>query len=105
MFDSNRAYGERGDNWSAMAEVATERGADFWRVMLRLPVMTEETGAGDPFHNVVGDFPSADTPWFFNIGRARVRGVSDADHTRFAFAPTGTTTYHRKERFVRLVVE
>lgn len=105
VFDSNRAYGERGDHWNSMVDVATERGEDYWRVTLRLPIMPEETSAGDPLHNVVGDKPSAEAPWFFNVGRARVRGVGEEDRTSYAFSPTGTATYHQKGRFVRLVIE
>ncbi len=105
VFDSNRAYGERGDNWNSKAEVATERGEDFWRLTVRLPVMPEDVGAGDPLHNVVGSKPTEDAPWYFNVGRVRVRGVGGVDRTLYSFSPTGRATYHEKGRFARLIIK
>ncbi len=105
VFDSDRGFGERADGWNSMAEVETERGADYWRVILRLPIASEDEGAGDPLHQVVGDRPSTAVPWFFNLGRTRVRGVGGVDRTAYVFAPVGQATYHRPGRFARLVIE
>ena len=67
-----------------------------------LPVVVDlEQGGMDPNHNVVGPKPSAKQPWYFNVGRARVRGQNRA---AYAFSPTGSRTYHVPDRFGRLEI-
>jgi len=104
VFDADRQYGRVKSKWNSQVKVRTERGKDFWRVVMRIPVLTEEEGAGDPLHNVVGNKPSAAAPWYFNVGRVRVRGPNEADRTAYTFSPTGGNTYHVKDRFGRLEI-
>ncbi len=104
VFDADREF--RVDaNWNSMTEVDARRGDDYWRLQARIPIMPVAEGAGDPHHNVVGDKPTADAPWFFNVGRARVRGTGRQDRTEYTFSPTGGRSYHVTERFARLVIE
>jgi len=94
----NRSVGTAG--WSAQAEVETERGDDWWRVRVRLPVSGEDGYEMDPNHNIAGAKPTDERPWFFNAGRCRLR---DAKKTNFAFSPTGGS-YHERDKFARLVI-
>ncbi|MCA1808078.1 MAG: DUF4838 domain-containing protein [Kiritimatiellia bacterium] len=99
VFDADREYGRMNQTWTAQAVVETERGPDFWRVKVRLPVADEAAGEGDPMNFVVGNKPTADAPWFFNVGRVRVR---DFAKTAYAFSPTGGG-YHVPLKFARLI--
>ena len=80
----------------------TERGDDFWSVVVRIPVVDGEEGAADPNHHVVGAKPSMDTPWYINVGRTRVRSKGK---TAWSFPHTGKPSYHVPERFAKLVIE
>jgi hypothetical protein len=70
IYEGNPAPG----NWSSLAEVKSEKGADFWRLKIRIPVVSAEEAEADPNHRVAGKKPVAENPWFFMIGRNRVRG-------------------------------
>lgn len=100
LFDADREFGRVVANWSSHAEIETERGDDFWRVVIRIPVVGEAEGALDPFNFVVGEKPSAENPWYFNVGRVRIRDFEKSGHT---FSPTGSN-YHVPTAFGRLEV-
>ncbi len=100
LFDADREYGRVAANWSSHAEVETERGPDFWRVVVRIPIVGEAEGALDPHNFVVGEKPAADNPWFFNVGRVRIRDFEKSGHS---FSPTGSN-YHDTQRFGRLEI-
>ena len=100
VFDASREGGRLTTKWTALAEIKTERGSNYWRVIARIPVVTENKGAGDPNHFVVGNRPTTAKPWRFNLGRARVR---HRRKTAYAFSPTGSS-YHVPEKFARLAV-
>ena len=80
----------------------TERGDDFWSVVVRIPVVDAEEGAADPYHHVVGAKPGVDTLWYINVGRARVR---PSGNNTWAFPHTGKRSYHVPERFAKMVME
>jgi len=98
VFDASRDGGRMTTKWSALAEVKPERSTKHWRIIARIPVVSEDKGAGDPNHFVVGNKPTISAPWHFNIGRVRVR---DGKKTAYAFSPTGSS-YHVPEKFARL---
>lgn len=52
--------------------------------------------------HVMGEKPTAENPWFIQVGRARFRGVERAGS--YGFAPTGGS-YHVREDFGRLITE
>ena len=104
LFDADREFSAVKDQWNSQAKVRTERGADYWRVIVSIPVVPEVEGAGDPLHNVVGGKPGAAAPWYFNVGRVRVRGPNEEDRTAYTFSPTGGKTYHAKDKFGRLEI-
>jgi len=94
----NRSVGTR--RWSAQAEVETERGKDLWRVRVRLPVSGEGGHEMDPNHKIAGAKPTDKAPWYFNVGRCRVR---EGKKTNYAFSPTGAS-YHERGKFARLAI-
>jgi hypothetical protein len=101
VFDADRKFGID-KTWASLAQVRTQRGKDYWEVEVRIPVVTTDEGAADPIHNVVGSKPTRENPWYFTVGRARVRGTQ---RDLSAFVPTGNPTYHDRKKFARLVIE
>ncbi len=101
VFDADREHRRPNANWSSQVDVETERGKDFWRVQLRFPIMDEDTGVLDPLHNVVGEKPTLDAPWFIQVGRVRIRNL---EKTAYTLIPTGGS-YHDRDKFGRLAVE
>jgi hypothetical protein len=65
-------------------------------------VANEEDGAMDPNHYVVGPKPEDGSPWYFNIGRARVR---NGKMTVYGFSPVGKASYHDPGKFAKLVIK
>lgn len=104
IFDADRQYGRVKAQWSSQVKTEQERGDDFWRVIVRIPVVPVAEGQADPHHNVVGPKPTAENPWWFNVGRARVRGPNEDDRTIYSFNSTDSTGYHKTDRFARLEV-
>ncbi len=72
----NPARGRHGieARWSSNAEVATYIGRDFWSLEIKIPVCGDNQHMILPFDGVSGSEPTAANPWYFNIGRVRVRG-------------------------------
>ena len=102
IFDADRSSGKADAKWNSLAEVKAHRGADHWRIEVRIPVAGADDGAQDPLHKVIGSQPSLARPWYFNLGRARVReGVKTAS----AFSPTREASYHVPGSFGRLEIK
>ena len=76
------------------------RAAEHWSIEVRISHADEMQGVVDPLKGVVGRTPTATYPWFFNLGRQRVRGDV---RERWAFAPTGSKTLHEPLKFGQLV--
>ncbi|QDU28664.1 hypothetical protein ETAA8_37670 [Anatilimnocola aggregata] len=96
------ADGNPGPDWQSLAEVKTERGDDFWRVRVRIPVVTADEASSDPRHRIGGAKPTAEAPWYFNVGRYR---VVDLDKPELqAFSPT-KRGWHQPARFGKLLAE
>ncbi len=101
LFDADREHRVNA-RWQSLAKVETKRGADFWTVTLRIPVVDDEAGHMDPNHNVVGALPTSARPWHFNVGRTRVR---NDQRISYMFSPTGTKTYHELSKFAKLEIK
>ena len=71
-----------------LTTVETERGDDFWSVVVRIP----DGGAK----------PGMDSPWYMNVGRSRVR---PSGKTSWSFPHTGKPSCHVPERFAKMVIE
>ena len=69
---------------------------------LRLPVVGENEAASDPKHRIAGTKPTAERPWYFNIGRQRVIDLPKPELQ--AFSPT-KGGWHAPGKFGKLVVE
>ncbi|MFN2351359.1 MAG: DUF4838 domain-containing protein, partial [Kiritimatiellia bacterium] len=105
LFDADRFGRRLNDGWKSMAKVSTAKGEDYWKATVRIPVVSVEKGQEDPNHFVVGPKPSKDHPWYFNLGRVRMRsGEGELDRTAHAFSPTGGN-YHVLEKFAKLIIE
>ena len=95
--DLDRRDGKR-FRWSSQAEVATHVGKDFWSVELRIPVkQTNE----DPLHQVRGNKPTERFPWYFNVGRQRIR---EGNKETSLLSPTGKKGFHHPQSFAKLYV-
>ena len=86
--------------WRAQAEVETDRGADYWKVRVRLPVTGAAGLETDANHGLAGVQPNRSRPWFVNVGRTRVRG---GEVEQVAFSPTGHGSIHDPDRFAFFV--
>ncbi len=92
-------------NWSSLVKIETERGADFWRVTLTIPIAPTSEGMNDPLHFVVGDPPSVEDPWYINVGRTR-GGIREGEpRQRFLLSPTLEGNFHQPLKFARMVME
>lgn len=100
--DGTVVEGRPGPNWKSLADIKTERGKDFWRVRLRIPVVGDEEANADPNHRVSGGKPSAAAPWYFNVGRSRF--LEDGATELQAFSPTGRG-WNVPEKFGRLEIK
>jgi hypothetical protein len=89
-------------NWKSVAEVKTERGNDFWRLTVRIPVVGADEGQADPNHRVSGTKPTHEAPWFFNVGRNQDLGGGKAELQ--AFSPTGAG-WHVPAKFGKLEIK
>ncbi len=94
--------GDPTHGWKSLADVKTEKGADFWRVQLRILVVNEAEAEADPKHRVAGAKPTAAAPWFFNVGRQRRAGMETPELQ--AFSPTGGG-WHIPPKFGKMVIE
>ncbi len=84
LFRAPGKGGAREIGWTSHAKVETEKGEDFWRIKVRLPIVGDESV--DHLNNIIGQKPTQMHPWHIQIGRTRIRG----DGTRiFTFSPTG----------------
>jgi len=94
VFDADCAGATKALDWDARAEVATHVADDHWTVEIRIPVTSDDN---DPLHLVVGrGRPKSTMPWFFNLGRHRVR---DNGAELSAFSPTATGSLHEVSKF------
>lgn len=94
--------GNPSGDWKSLAEVKAERGADSWRVRVRLPVVGELEAQSDPKHRIAGLKPAATAPWWFNVGRQRALDLKKPQLQ--AFSPT-KGGWHAPGKFGKLVVE
>ena len=87
--------------WSSGAQVASHIGEDHWSLEVRIPAAGDMAASVDPLNGVAGRKPSNTYPWYFNIGRQRVR---ENGKELTAFSPTGKPDFHVVLKFARFVV-
>ncbi len=98
MLDVDRGQGIN-TLWTSDAEVAVQRGEDSWTVEIRIPLADESQADIDALNGMAGNKPSETYPWFFNVGRQRVR---DGVRTHCVLSPTAEG-FHDVEHFARLI--
>jgi hypothetical protein len=91
-----------GGDWKSLAEVKTERSNDAWHVRVKLPIVGANEAASDPKHRIAGDKPTAESPWYFNIGRQRVGDWPKKELQSFSPTKAG---WHVPSKFGKLIVE
>ncbi|MFC1454102.1 DUF4838 domain-containing protein [Verrucomicrobiota bacterium] len=74
IFDADRC-GSAVTKWKSFADVKTEKGKDYWRVVVTIPVVTPEMNEGDPLNYVVGPEPQLGEEWYINIARRHPRSI------------------------------
>jgi len=99
LIDADRGEDGVGERWQSGAQAAVHVGEGYWSVEVRVPLAGDGARAVDPLLGVNGRMPSESYPWYFNVGRQRVRG---GDVERTAFSPTGTGEFEVLERFAEL---
>lgn len=112
VFDADR-WGSVVTKWSSMADVKIEKGDDFWRAVISIPIAIsgEEGAEGDPLNYVVGPRIQPGGEWFFNLARRRPR-EADSQSLQGAHALSikqeGSKKFpnmHRPEVFAKLLFE
>jgi hypothetical protein len=89
--------------WNSEAEVAAYAGDNFWCVEIRFPVVDNDAGGADPLKKVEGRKPTATSPWYFNVGRQRIRKGQLEEAS--AFSPTYANHFHVPIKFGELIVK
>ena len=98
LVEFDRQGGKVNRDWKSGAEVAVNIGSNCWSAEFRVPVSGEDR-LGDPLHEIAGRRPTADFPWFINVGRQRVRGDKIE---RWMWSPTGGDSIHNPLKFGKL---
>ena len=101
FIDLDRKQGLLESLWYSGAQVATHVGDGFWTAEVRIPVVGEQQETIDRLNGVSGRKPSTSYPWYFNVCRQRVR-PTETEYT--AFAPAGVPSFHKVEKFGKLVI-
>ena len=60
--------------WTSGAAAATSVGDGYWSLELRVPVAGDMAETVDPLNGISGRKPTGEYPWYFNLGRQRMRG-------------------------------
>ncbi len=73
--DADRKGGTINALWNSGAQAAAYVGDGFWSMELRVPVAGDEAETINPLIGISGHKPTAESPWYFNLGRQRMRGT------------------------------
>ncbi|MFN2352807.1 MAG: hypothetical protein ABR497_12770, partial [Kiritimatiellia bacterium] len=99
MQEADMGDGKEELRWRSGAEVATHKGSDFWSVELRLPLGGDGLREEEPLSGVDGRMPSANFPWYVNMGRQRVR---DGESSRYSLVVTESDKIEAPDKFAEL---
>ena len=59
--------------WNSGAQAATYVGDGYWSMELRVPAAGDQAETINPLVGISGHKPTAEYPWYFNLGRQRMR--------------------------------
>ncbi|MCA1807957.1 MAG: DUF4838 domain-containing protein, partial [Lentisphaerae bacterium] len=90
--------------WKSLAEAKPERGADFWRLTVRIPVVGSDEAEADPNHRVAGDKPTAESPWYVNIGR-QIQKTGERNDEIQLFSVSPAKAWHYPAYFGKLEIK
>ena len=82
--------------WTSGAEIKVGREKGGWTVEARIPAIASAEGDVDILNGVLGNPPTADAPWYINVGRLRT-----VDGKREIFSLSGKA-FHDKLNFCEL---
>lgn len=85
--------------WTAGTDAAVHYGDNFWSVEVEIPITGEGARLIDPNDGIDGRIPSITFPWYFNVGRQRVR---DGVVERTAYSPTGSKDFETLDRLAEM---
>ncbi len=99
LVDADCANGAVEPLWTSGAAAAVHVGTNYWSAEVRVPIAGEGDQIVDPLIGVEGRMPSDLFPWYFNVGRQRVRnGVIE----RLSLFKTGTPEFDEVSEFGRM---
>lgn len=102
IMDLDRKLGQN-TRWNSDAKVATFTGGDYWSMEICIPVANEMQEENLPDQLVSGRRPTLTEPWYFNVGRVRIR-EKDMEASIFA-VPGGSKGFHDPGKFGILYME
>ncbi len=75
--DADRKVNDNDINmlWNSGAQAAGYVGDGYWSLELRIPVAGDDAETYAPLIGISGHKPTAESPWYFNLGRQRMRGT------------------------------
>ncbi|HPN84554.1 MAG TPA: DUF4838 domain-containing protein [Victivallales bacterium] len=90
--------------WKSLAKAEPERGEDFWRLRVTIPVVGAEEADADPNHHVAGAKPTPENPWYINIGRQIQKTEGRSDEIQL-FSLSPKTGWHDPVYFGKLEIK
>ena len=104
--DADRKGGAMNTLWNSGAQAVAYVGDGYWSLEVRIPVAGDDAETINPLFGLAGHKPTAESPWYFNLGRQRMRGTA---RELFASAPPkkdGTGAgFHDLWNFGQLIVK
>ena len=61
--------------WNSGTQAAGYVGDGYWSLEVRVPVAGDDAETINPLIGLAGHKPTAESPWYFNLGRQRMRGA------------------------------
>ncbi len=71
--DMDRKDAKWNFTWASGVQSATNVGEGYWSMELRVPVAGDQAETINPLVGISGRKPTAESPWYFNLGRQRLR--------------------------------
>nr|HPN84808.1 hypothetical protein [Victivallales bacterium] len=96
--------GDPAKGWKSLAKAEPQRGEDFWRLKVTIPVVGTEEAEADPNHRVAGAKPTPESPWYINIGR-QIQKAKERDQEIQLFSLSPQKAWHDPVYFGKLEIK